>query len=165
MISLNNVRIIFRNFSGVRTQYNREGDRNFAVVLSDMPEEAQHLLDEGWNVKINPAREEGEKDFIFMSVKVNYRGYSKPRIYVERVGMDVEPLKITEENIDMLDDIDIESVDVDIIPYDWTVNGRSGIAAYLKGMYVRQNVDRFEKRYNEKIEALNPVADDADLPF
>ena len=37
-------RIIFRNFSGKEGPYNREGDRNFAVVLT--PELAEELIRE-----------------------------------------------------------------------------------------------------------------------
>ena len=44
------VRIIFRNFAGKEGQYNREGDRNFAVLLDDKA--AAAMAEDQWNVKM-----------------------------------------------------------------------------------------------------------------
>ena len=41
--------LIFRNFEGKEGQYNRKGDRNFAVIL---PQDVAHqMLKDGWNVR------------------------------------------------------------------------------------------------------------------
>ena len=55
--------------------------------------------------------------------------------------------KLDEESIGCLDNIDIESVSMDIRPYDWEVNGRTGRTAYLQSMEVVQRIDRFAARY------------------
>ena len=47
----------------------------------------------------------------------------------------------------MLDEIDIQSVDMDLRPYDWEVNGKEGRSAYLQAMNVIQNIDRFGAQY------------------
>lgn len=177
MLSLNHVRVIFRNFSGAQTQYNRSGDINFCVNLSDNLDLANDLLKEGWNVKIKPAKDEESSDFAYLQVKVKF-GFKPPVIYLDREGLAVEPLKIDEDNISMLDDIDIVDIDIDIVPYDWEVGDKRGRAAYLKGMYVRQNVNRFEQRYVNRVNSLKStessetwknvetkLAEDLDLPF
>ena len=55
--------------------------------------------------------------------------------------------KLNEDTIDMLDEIDIQSVDMDIRPYDWEVNGKEGRSAYLQAINVIQNIDRFGAKY------------------
>ena len=50
----------------------------------------------------------------------------------------------------MLDNIDILSVDLDIRPFDWDVNGKTGRTAYLQSICVTQDVDRFEQRFAEE---------------
>ena len=50
----------------------------------------------------------------------------------------------------MLDRIDISSVDMDLRPYDWDVNGKTGRTAYLQSINVIQDIDRFSARYTEE---------------
>ena len=58
--------------------------------------------------------------------------------------------KRNEDTVDMLDVIDILSVDMDIIPYDWYVYGKEGRSAYLQAINVIQNIDRFGAKYANK---------------
>lgn len=141
-LEIENARIIFRNFSGVGSKFNREGDRNFAVIIPD-EDICNELINEGWNVKIKPARDEDESPFMYLPVKIkfNSRGPSAYVMSGNRVT------RLNEETIDMLDEIDIISVDMDIRPYDWEVNGKTGRTAYLESINVTQNTDRFADRY------------------
>ena len=68
--------------------------------------------------------------------------------------------ELDEESIGCLDNIEIESVDMDIRPYDWEVNGRTGRTAYLQSMEVVQRIDRFAARYSE-----NDADGESKLPF
>ena len=52
--------------------------------------------------------------------------------------------------VPMLDDIDIYSVNLDIRPYDWEVNGKTGRTAYLQAMKVIQEIDRFAAEMAEE---------------
>ena len=58
--------------------------------------------------------------------------------------------KLNEDTIDIIDEIDIQSVDMDIRPYDWEVNGKKGRSAYLQAINVIQNIDRFGAKYANK---------------
>ena len=145
ILEIEDARIIYRNFAGAPSKFNREGDRNFAVIVPN-EELKDELVEAGWNVKIKPPREDFDEPFMFMPVKVvfNNRG---PAAYV-RSGDSVT--RLNEDTIDMLDEIDIASVDLDLRPYDWEVNGKTGRSAYLQAINVTQNVDRFGARYSEE---------------
>ena len=145
ILQIDEARIIYRNFSGAPSKFNREGDRNFAVVIND-EEIKDAVIEEGWNVKIKAPREEGDEPFMYLPVKVkfNERG---PKVYLKS-GKATN--RLDEEIIDCLDHVDIVSVDMDIRPYDWSVNGKTGRTAYLQSIWVTQEVDRFADRFAEE---------------
>ena len=145
ILQIDDARIIYRNFSGVGSKFNREGDRNFAVVIDD-PELADTLINEGWNVKIKPPRDENEDPFVYLPVKIKFNE-NGPAVYL-RTGKVMK--RLDEELVSCIDDIDILSVDLDIRPYDWEVNGKTGRTAYLQSINVTQRIDRFAARYAEE---------------
>lgn len=138
ILQIDDARIVYRNFSGIGSKYNREGDRNFVVVI-DNQEAADALLDEGWNVKIKPPRDEDEDPFMYLPVKVKFNDRG-PNVYLKSGTRQV---RLDEESISCLDDIDIIGVDLDVRPYDWEVNGKTGRTAYLQSIRVTQDLDRF----------------------
>lgn len=138
ILQIDDARIVYRNFSGIGSKYNREGDRNFAVVI-DNQEAADALLDEGWNIKIKPPRDEDEDPFMYLPVKVKFNDRG-PNVYLKSGTRQV---RLDEESISCLDDIDIIGVDLDVRPYDWEVNGKTGRTAYLQSIRVTQDLDRF----------------------
>jgi hypothetical protein len=142
ILQIDDARIIFKNFEGRGDKFNREGDRNFSLLIED-PNTAEALQREGWNVKIKEGRDEDDGPFMRLPVKVKFTDYG-PNVYLISGGKRVE---LDEESIGCLDNIDIESVDMDLRPYDWDVNGRTGRTAYLQSMQVVQRIDRFAARY------------------
>ena len=149
ILQIDNARIIFRNFRGEASKFNREGDRNFAVIIDD-EEIADRLAADGWNVKIKPPKEDGDMPFMYLQVKVKFNGRG-PRVYL-KTGRAMN--RLDEDSIDCLDDIDISGVDLDIRPYDWEVNGKTGRTAYLQSIEVTQECDRFMDRYNSEQEEI-----------
>ena len=155
ILQIDDARIIFKNFEGRGDKFNREGDRNFSMLIED-ENTANALIKEGWNVKIKPGREEGDDPFMRLPVKVKFTDYG-PNVYLVTGNRRNE---LDEESIGCLDNIEIESVDMDIRPYDWEVNGRTGRTAYLQSMEVVQRIDRFAARYSG-----NDADGESKLPF
>jgi hypothetical protein len=145
-VSLGNVRIGFRNFEGREGQYNRKGERSFAVFLDRATAERLHA--EGWNVKF-PGHDENRVDpdedvrEPYLQVSVSFDFYP-PNIFLISNG---NPTKITGDEVAMLDWAEIENVDLVLRPYEWTVNRNSGIKAYLKAGYFSIVVDQFAAKY------------------
>lgn len=142
ILQIDDARIIYRNFRGEGGKFNREGDRNFAVIIDDQ-DICDALINEGWNVKIKPPRDEDDEPFMYLPVKVkfNERG---PVVYLKTGNV---MNKLDEETIDILDNVDILGVDLDIRPYNWEINGKTGRTAYLQSICVVQEVDRFASKY------------------
>ena len=148
VVQIDDARIIYRNFAGAPSKFNREGDRNFAVVIEDQ-DIAEALTEKGWNVKIKPPREEGDEPFMFLPVKVKFNDRG-PRVYLQNSLGGRNRVTLDEDTVGILDNVDITNVDLDIRPYDWDVQGKTGRTAYLQSICVTQEVDRFLDRYAEQ---------------
>lgn len=145
ILQIDDARIVYRNFSGLGSKFNREGDRNFAVIISNQ-ELADRLIEDGWNVKIKPPRDVDDLPFMYLPVKIKFndRGPNAYLITGKRVN------RLDDESISCLDDVDILSVDLDVRPYDWEVNGKTGRTAYLQSIKVIQRIDRFAASFAEE---------------
>lgn len=150
-VTIENARIFFKNFAGREGQYNQEGDRNFGVALDE--DSATAMAGDGWNVKYLRARDEGDTPQAWVPVSVSFRN-RPPRVvlithrYNKELG-DFEQIRVTlpEDMVEMVDYADIAHVDLMLNPYAYSVNGRSGVKAYLKSIFITINMDELERKY------------------
>lgn len=148
------------NFEGREEQFNREGDRYFNVELS--PEQAESLAQQGWNVKQWQNKKEEDAEIVyFLKVAVSYKVKQPRVVLVSSNGR----TPLDEGTCDMIDWLDLEFIDVTLNPYRYTVNGNTGIKAYLKtGMFIVRE-DPLEKKYSHlpligvDLQALPPGED------
>lgn len=140
-IVVENARIAFRNFSGKEGRFNPEGRRNFCVFLDK--EVAEKLEGDGWNIRWLEPRDPDEEKQAYLQVTVSYDNVPPKIVLITSHGKTV----LDEETVGSLDWAEISSVDLVINPYNWNVNGKSGVKAYVKSMYVTITEDPFEEKY------------------
>lgn len=151
-ILIEDARIVFRNFAGLEGQYNRAGDRNFAVIL-DNPQLVADMERDGWNVKYLKPREDDDGPTAYVSVSVSYKGRPPTIVMItdrfDRESGEVKQQRVTlpEELVEMVDFADIAKADLILNPYAWNVSGKSGIKAYLKSLFVTIRQDELERKY------------------
>lgn len=150
--------IRFRNFAGKEGRYNKAGDRNFCLLLN--PEDADEMLKDGWNVRFLDPRDEGDEPTPYIQIKVGFGGKGRPPkiVLVTKRGK----TQVDEDTVNTLDWAEIEKADIAINPYHYEVNGKSGVKAYLKTMYVTIAEDDFEERYYDVPDSAQNIVDEED---
>jgi hypothetical protein len=105
------------------------------------------MAEDNWNVKwLQPrGEEENETPQAYLPVAVNFKGRPPRIVLITSRGR----TNLDEDAIEMLDWADIINVDLIVRPYEWNVNGKTGIKAYLQSLYVTIEEDALELKYSE----------------
>jgi hypothetical protein len=140
-VVMQDVRLVLRNFSGREGMYNREGDREFSVLLDD--DVATAMAKDGWNVKWFKAKEPGEPEQAFLTISVKFKKRPPRIVLITSRGRTT----LTEDEVELLDYADIRTVDLIVRPYEWVVNGKTGIKAYLKSLFATIEEDELDIKY------------------
>lgn len=141
-VTIEGTRLVFRNFMGEKGKFNKNGDRTFCAVL---PEElALMMINDGWNVKrFKPREDDVEEPGYYISVKIGENSRPPKIVLINSRGRKDIPVKDSE----ILDWLNIAEADLIINPYPWSIDGNSGIRAYLGALYVTINEDELEQKY------------------
>jgi hypothetical protein len=146
-INLENATLIFKNFSGRVSEYNKDGSRSFGVLIDN--DLAGRLENDGWRVKYLRPREDDPDDHrqAWLPVKVKFNNYPPSITLINSRGKK----RLDEGTVEQLDWSRFKKCDLVIRPYNYPeIAGRpAGVAAYLKAMYVTLDEDEFEMRYND----------------
>lgn len=134
------------NFDG-RDSLKGDGNYNFTVILDD--NQARYLDSQGWTVKVNEPREEGDLPENTMKINISDR-FGMPKVYFIKNGRKYK--------VEMRDLADIRrdtclQLDVVASPSRWTKGAESGLSPYVKEMYVTIKQSRFGAKYEEYEEA------------
>ena len=164
-ITIENARIMFRNFAGKEGKFNPAGRRNFCVFLD--VDAAEGLKADGWNIKYLQGREEDDIPQPILQVTVNY-DFMPPKLWVvTKRGKTL----LDEDSVSALDWAELENVVITIRPYEWEVNGKTGVKAYIKSGYFTIREDELDDKYgdipdNEGLSYRQQSEDEEDrLPF
>lgn len=152
-VIIDDARLMWRNFDARPDKFNPDGGkRNFCIFLS--PEDAQRMIDDGWNVKVLQPKEEGDTEQAYIKVNVSFK-FKEPRcvLITPRLNpatgewIDVKN-PLPEQLVGMMDMVDIGRADVKLNPYIRPqADGSISVTAYLKSIFLTVAVDDLEARY------------------
>jgi len=96
-------------------------------------------------VKFLKPRDPDEDPQAYLPVEVKYLSYPPKITLITGTGRQF----LDEDTVNILDWAEFESVDLIVRPYNWELNGKIGVKAYLKTMYVTIVEDELAKKYRD----------------
>ena len=142
---LENRQITYRNFAGNESDFNKKGDRNFAVWIDD-PQEAEAIAELGWKVKYKKPEEDGTPGRAYMPVTVKYHPRLRPPMVkiLKKQGQ----ISLDEESVELVDFMDIEKCDMVLRPFHWQhKSSGEGVKNMCSSIYITIRQDALELKY------------------
>lgn len=167
-VTIEDCRIAFRNFAGNEDKFNPAGSRNFALLLDEKQAEDMEAL--GWSVKYLKPRDDDPVGQAFLKVKLSFDKKPPKILLVTTRGKTY----LDQDSVNSLDWVDIEQADITLNPYEWNVNGATGVTAYVKTLIIKPVEDYLEMKWDRMIEGWqkeqkaigsSPEADFIDAEF
>lgn len=143
VITIEDTKMILKNFAGKADKYNAEGRRSFGVLIS--PETAAEFEEERIPVKYLQPRHDEDEPIPWVKVKVNMDRENPPKIFTDRNG---DKTALDASTVSILDYADIDSASMQLSVYEWEFGGKSGKALYLQTLVCFLNEDDFLSKYN-----------------
>lgn len=143
-LSIQNAKLVYRNFSGTAKKFNAKGLRNFHVLLD--PELAKSLENDGWNIKWPKPRDDGEERNPTLKVRVRFDNFPPTIVMMTKRGRS----ELDEDTVSLLDTAEIESADLKIVgSYNELETGWKGFTAYLSQLGVVLSENDIMSKYME----------------
>lgn len=143
-LTLRDIRMMYKNFPGKAGDYNAEGQRNFAVWLTN--EKAMELRQMGWNPKLIKRTADLPEEDREWTLKVNVAyGNRPPGIFLITKSTNSRN-PVDEEFVHLLQGAVFDKVDVTLSPYNHKMNG-GGVTAYLRRFYGILHEDPLDLEY------------------
>jgi hypothetical protein len=170
-VTLENVDIprFMRNFAGAPGPFNAAGVRSFCVLLDEA--DLLRIDQEYWHLKELRPREEGDLPRPYLQVAARwpkptdkFQGQPPTVVMItDKIvtlpdgSTEIRKCRTTldESMVMLLDWATITNADLIVRPHEWTVNGKSGVKAYLKALYVTIESDELEMKYADVPDANN----------
>lgn len=140
-LTIYDAKVLFKNFSGEPTVYNKEGDRNFCVIITK--ELADILNENGWKVRVRPSRDGVEPDNYYIKVKVSYMK-TAPNVKVDTGSAE---RWLDEDTIGELDHQRVRTADLTISESHWSRPDGNGVTGYLTTLFARVDIDELMESY------------------
>lgn len=151
--------ICARNFAGARDRFGNEGRRTFLLRLKE--EQAQELIDDGWDVREFNNRDDDDLYPYFIQVNVKFNGYRDPNIYLQTRK---NRTRLEEGEVGQLDYAEFEKIDISIVPF-ISKNSKTGRAkAYLRTFMGKVIEDELINKWEDIFDVDDDENDD-EAPF
>lgn len=145
-IQIEGARLVCRNFTGAKNDFNDEGNRNFGILLDEQL--AEDLAKDGWSIKRFKPKPDDPEQYAQPWIKVKVKFGKIPPII--NLITSRGKTRLDEDTVDQLDWCRIANADVIVRPYNYpAMPGRpAGVSAYLKALYVTVQEDEFADKYS-----------------
>ena len=157
----------WRNFSAEQRQYDSGQTRHFAVLVEE--QNVQPLEQFGFNVGFYQPKDTGRDGYHYLDINLGWK-LRDPKISIVSSGTTVKQTEETIGDLDRLNNIDY--ADIEVSPYHWNNNGRSGVKPWVSEMfvYLEQPSPIYNNWRSRTEDVQEPVQmalfpDEDDIPF